>query len=181
MTVAHDGRLGRLPDTLTTRVGTKGHASATLRFMSQAPAPRRASKATPRKRQGSQQPKQDAALEAMRLKYQLIVRGIDGFKVGLWIAASFIPLSVIEKISRNIAGKQTNFSVTVSITLAISILLSVGWGITARRSHERKKEIDRLRSRNDKLEHGALIQRQAQPPAAESLQQSDPAPEETSR
>lgn len=181
MTLVHGRRFSRVPDTLTSGVDTKGNTSATLRFMAQAPSPRRESKATPRKRQGSQQPKRDMALEAMRLKYQLIVRGIDGFKVGLWIAASFIPLSVIEKISRNIAGKQTNFSVTVSITLAISILLSVGWGITARRSHERKREIDRLRSRNDKLEHGALIQRQAQPPAVESLQESDPAPEETSR
>ncbi|MEV0003008.1 hypothetical protein AB0H28_12065 [Micromonospora sp. NPDC050980] len=118
-------------------------------------------------------------MEAMRLKYQLVVRLIDGLRVGAWIISSFVPLTAIEKISRNIAGKQTNFSASVSVSIAISILLSVGWAITARRSHERKREVDRLRSRNDKLEHRFLPRPQA--PTADSMNQPDPAPEETSR
>ncbi len=176
---ALETRNGRVPDTSMNEAGAKGHPSTTLRCMSQAPSPRRTPKATPRKRQSSQPSKQDMAIEAMRLKYQVIVRLVDGFRVGIWIISSFVPLTIIEKISRNIAGKQTNFSASVSVSIAISILLSVGWAITARRSHERKKEVDRLRSRNDKLEHGFLTQRQA--PAAESLNQSDSASEETSR
>jgi hypothetical protein len=129
--------------------------AVTLRAMPKTPAPRKAAKVAP----SSVADGHEMTLELARLRYQLLTRIVDGGRVVAWIAAAAIPLMVIEKIARALAGKNTQFTATVSVTIAISVCISIGWAITALRSHERKREVDRLRGRNDLLERQLLTLR----------------------
>jgi hypothetical protein len=79
-------------------------------------------------------------------------QAVGGLKVAAWILVSWVPLQLIERMARDIAGKSTNFSATVSITVTLTILVFIGWGISARKSHLRKKKLLRLRDRTDELE-----------------------------
>ncbi|GIH07205.1 hypothetical protein Rhe02_52720 [Rhizocola hellebori] len=99
--------------------------------------------------------KSNGDLEVARLKYQQYSRVIDGTKVTVWILASWVPLQVVADIAKSIAGKTTQFTASMTISIAVSILVSIGWGVTALRSHSRKKEVSRLRARNDDLERRA--------------------------
>ncbi|MEU6024357.1 hypothetical protein [Micromonospora sp. NPDC047134] len=120
--------------------------------MSQPPSPRRPRKSTPKQQQSKRQTSSDFKIEALRLRYQLFSRMIDGGRISLWIASTVLPLRVIAEITEDFAGETTELTATVSVTIAISIMMSVGWTMTVIRSQGRKREIDRLRSRNDALE-----------------------------
>src|SRR5206468_596042 len=76
----------------------------------------------------------------------------NGIKVAIWIVTTWVPLQVIEKITRDIAGKDTKFTAAVSISLALSVFVSVAWAVSATKSRSRKNKILRLRGRIDQLE-----------------------------
>jgi hypothetical protein len=139
---------------------TLSSQTATLPAMSKTPSQRRSPEAD---RLGVSNP--ETMLELARLRYQLWGRLIDGGRVAVWIVAAWIPLTAVARTAHYIAGKKTQFTATVSVTIAISICISVGWTVTAVRSHERKREIDRLRGRNDDLERRLLaLERQQETP-----------------
>jgi hypothetical protein len=112
----------------------------------------------------------NADIDVARLRYQLWSRVVDGARVAIWIAVAWLPLTAVAEIARNVAGKNTQFTATVSVTIAISVFLSAGWAVTAYRSHERKKEVERLRGRIDDLELRSLQQKS--PSGAEAVADS---------
>ncbi|QOC90424.1 hypothetical protein [Micromonospora craniellae] len=136
------------------------------------PSPRKPETTRQGTRQSPQQASHELKIEELRLKYQLYAKINDSGRVVLWILSSAIPLLVIAQIAEQIAGKETNLTASLSVTISIAIVFSAGWAITARRSHERKREIDRLRSRNDGLER---ILTQLRLEIAGSSQQPEPA------
>jgi hypothetical protein len=91
--------------------------------------------------------------EALRReRFRLLDTALRGLRIATWILAAAVPLQVIEHVTRDIAGKQTTFTGTLRISVAISVLVSIGWASSAGQSYRRKKKIKRLRERVDHLE-----------------------------
>ena len=87
-----------------------------------------------------------------RERFKLLDTSLRGARICLWIVTAAVPLQVVERIARDIAGKQTSFIGTVSVSVAISVLVSIGWTASATQSYQRKKKVKRLRDRADRLE-----------------------------
>jgi hypothetical protein len=80
---------------------------------------------------------------------ELVIRGL---RIGFWIYIALYPLQVVEHMTRDVAGKQTSFSGSLKVSVAVSALLSIGWSITGVQSHRRKGKIKKLRERSEALE-----------------------------
>jgi hypothetical protein len=77
---------------------------------------------------------------------------LDTFRWTAAVAVSWIPFHALEPIARDFAGKSTHFDSTLSISVAFSVVTSVGWAITANESRLRKKKLKRQRGRFKELE-----------------------------
>ncbi len=85
-------------------------------------------------------------------RYLLWKQVLDGTRVVLWIAATSLPLLVVEQMTKDIAGKTTTFSLGFKMSIAVSVMTSIGWTQSAIRSHYRKGKVQRQRVRLEQLE-----------------------------
>lgn len=92
------------------------------------------------------------AADDRRRTYLLWKQVLDGVRVVLWIAATAIPLLVVEHMAKDIAGKTTTFSLGFKMSIAVSVMTSIGWAQSAMRSHYRKGKVTRQRARLEQLE-----------------------------
>jgi hypothetical protein len=69
-----------------------------------------------------------------------------------YVLASAIPIYASVPIAQALAGRQTNFTVTISVTLALSIVLGLGNLVQWFKNRGQSKELIRLRGRVSKLE-----------------------------
>jgi predicted aminopeptidase len=89
--------------------------------------------------------------------YQLWKQVLDVVRAVSTIAVCAVPLLVVLKIVQAMAGKETHFTADVRISVAVTVAVSIAWGVTALQSHRRKEKVRRLRERADGLE-GQLIE-----------------------
>src|SRR5262245_3832988 len=104
---------------------------------------------------------EQAKLRSRQLKYQLWERVADGFRAGIWIVSSWVPLQVVTEIAHEVSGKDTNFNMSVRVTIELTLLVSVGWAISAAKSHGRKQKVKRLRDRLERLESQLVAKQDA--------------------
>jgi hypothetical protein len=88
---------------------------------------------------------------------QLWKQVLDVVRAVSTIAVCAVPLLVVLKIVQAMAGKETHFTADVRISVAVTVAVSIAWGVTALQSHRRKEKVRRLRERADGLE-GQLIE-----------------------
>lgn len=69
-----------------------------------------------------------------------------------YVIASAIPIYAAVPIAQALAGRETNFTVTISLTLALSIVLGGGNFVQWLKNRGQSRELIRLRSRVSKLE-----------------------------
>jgi cell division protein FtsB len=70
----------------------------------------------------------------------------------LYILAAWAPLQAMSVIAANLAGKQTNFTVSVTATLTISVVLGGTVVVQFLKNRAQGRELARLRTRIDQLE-----------------------------
>jgi len=70
----------------------------------------------------------------------------------VWIASLWIPLQAILPIARALAGRQTNVSVTLTLSIVVSLAFGAGMLAMFIRSRAQRRELRRLRSRITELE-----------------------------
>lgn len=85
-------------------------------------------------------------LTELRLKYAHRRSVTEGLKWVAYILAAWIPLQPIQNIFQDLAGKDTNLNVAISISLAYSAVSTVGWAITGTHSRRRKTALRTLRA-----------------------------------
>ena len=86
-------------------------------------------------------------------RYGIYTMLVQGGTLAAIVLASWVPLKAIDEILNVVAGKETTFNANISVTLAISLVTSIGWAVSVIKSHGRKRKIKRLRERTDELEH----------------------------
>lgn len=87
-------------------------------------------------------------MQRVMARYELLTRCVPA----LWIAALWIPLQAIYPIAKVLAGKHTDVTLTVSISIAITLALGGGYFALWRRTKAQRDEIIRLRGRTSELE-----------------------------
>jgi hypothetical protein len=89
--------------------------------------------------------------ERLRHTYALWETVVSAIRILLFLAASIVPLRLLELVARDLSGTDRN-ALSIYISLLLLFLASVGWAITAAKSYNRRKRIVRLRQRIDALE-----------------------------
>jgi hypothetical protein len=69
-----------------------------------------------------------------------------------WIAALWIPIQAAVPIARALAGKHTDLTVTISISIAFTVALGAGVASLLRKNKEQRDELRRQRRRITTLE-----------------------------
>jgi len=70
----------------------------------------------------------------------------------LAVAALYLPIKAAQPIAESFAGKNTNVTLTISVTLALSVMLGAGFLAQARKIRDQRRELQRLRRRITTLE-----------------------------
>lgn len=70
----------------------------------------------------------------------------------IWLAACWIPLQAILPIAKVFAGKHTSVGITISISIAFSVVMGGSVVALLIRDSKRRQETERLRRRTEKLE-----------------------------
>ncbi|BCJ60343.1 hypothetical protein [Micromonospora endophytica] len=83
----------------------------------QPPSPRRPHKTTSTQQQDARQSPQDPEHEALRLKYELRKTVVNAAKAPLLVLSIAVALRPLAKLVTTIAGKHTNFEITVNVNV----------------------------------------------------------------
>ncbi|MEU8818002.1 hypothetical protein [Actinoplanes sp. NPDC048796] len=94
-----------------------------------------------------------------RLVFQFTHHLLQGARVALWIVCVWLPLTALQPIAHDLAGKDIRFDALNIVLLLLCLGLTTGWAITGKQSRERKKKIQELRVRHDRLEVKIFQQR----------------------
>lgn len=83
---------------------------------------------------------------------QVTLSKIQGVKNVCYILAGTAPMYFVYRTFDSLAGQSTQFTGTVQISLAVSVVLGGGWANERRRSTSQRKELERVRKRQNQLE-----------------------------
>lgn len=83
---------------------------------------------------------------------QVALSKIQGVKNVCYILAGTAPMYFVFRTFDVLAGQKTEFTGTVQISLAVSLVLGGAWANERRRSVSQRKELERVRKRQTQLE-----------------------------
>jgi hypothetical protein len=85
-------------------------------------------------------------------KYRLVERIAELLRWPLIVASAWVPLTAMQPLVHDLAGKDTKVNAALSITVTWGLVASAGWGISAAKGKGRAGRLEKSRNRADSLE-----------------------------
>lgn len=115
----------------------------------------------PAKKQGGKNPRSSAPARVQAAKIasrtDIILAAIPWVGWILLLAASWVPLQAIQPMIHEVAGKNTNVTISISISVVINILLSGTYFVQRRTVKRQQKELTRLRGRLEEIDRNRIL------------------------
>jgi hypothetical protein len=113
--------------------------------------------------QGRKLTKVDVEVARLRARYQLAQAVVRWVGLAICVGSFWIPLRALQPLVDAIAGRETRFTLVVTVTLSITIAISVALAYSIRTTMTQRKTIEEQRNRISRLE-GRLEARGEQAP-----------------